>query len=91
MDFEIRKDRSGGAGRRLTREREVYLQLMSQGYGNAEACRIVGVNRRTGKRWRNGYHSPAYGRPKPPISSTPHRVPPREMRPRTAVSSASRR
>ncbi|MGO4205608.1 helix-turn-helix domain-containing protein [Rhodococcus sp. TAF43] len=27
---------------------------MRQGVSNAEACRIVGINRRTGKRWRNG-------------------------------------
>ncbi|MFI8435632.1 helix-turn-helix domain-containing protein [Streptomyces sp. NPDC079020] len=31
---------------------------MQQGYGNSEASRIVGINRRTGKRWRNGWHSP---------------------------------
>ncbi|WP_237693810.1 helix-turn-helix domain-containing protein [Streptomyces sp. SID2888] len=66
MDFEIRKDRSSGGGRRLTREREVYLQLTRQGYSNREACRIVGINLRTGKRWRNGHHSPTYGKPKPP-------------------------
>ncbi|PNG16201.1 IS30 family transposase [Streptomyces cahuitamycinicus] len=69
MDFEVRKVRHGGGGRRLTREREVYLQLMSQGYGNREASRIVGINPRTGKRWRNGHHSPTYGKPKPPIRS----------------------
>ncbi|WP_374229495.1 IS30 family transposase [Streptomyces sp. NEAU-YJ-81] len=40
---------------------------MSQGYNNSEACRIVGINRRTGKRWRNGDHSPHHGKPKPPI------------------------
>ncbi|MEE4493021.1 IS30 family transposase, partial [Streptomyces sp. BE230] len=66
MDFEIRKDRSGGkGGRRLAREREVYLQLMSQGYSSTEACRIVGINIRTGKRWRNGHHAPPSGKPKP--------------------------
>ncbi|MGW4426590.1 IS30 family transposase [Streptosporangium sp. NPDC004631] len=69
MDFEIRENRNGGGGRRLTREREVYLQLMSQGYGNREASRIVGINPRTGKRWRNGWHSPTTGKPKPPISA----------------------
>ena len=53
----------------LTREREVYLQLTSRGYGNSEACRIVGINRRTGKRWHHGHHSPAYGKPKPPITA----------------------
>lgn len=66
MDFEVRKDRHGG-GRRLTREREVYLQLTRQEYSSREACRIVGINRRTGKRWRNGHHSPTDGKPKPLI------------------------
>ncbi|MFE2024454.1 IS30 family transposase [Streptomyces hygroscopicus] len=42
---------------------------MSQGYGIREASRIVGINRRTGKRWRNGWHSPPTGRPKPPIAA----------------------
>jgi hypothetical protein len=27
---------------------------VQQGVSNAEACRIVGINFRTGKRWRNG-------------------------------------
>ncbi|MEU5664471.1 IS30 family transposase [Streptomyces longwoodensis] len=68
MDFEIRKDRMAGKARRLTREREAYFQLMRQGYSSMEACRIVGINYRTGKRWRNGWHSPPNGRkPVPPI------------------------
>jgi len=33
-------------------KREQYAALIAKGVGNAEACRIVGVNRRTGKRWR---------------------------------------
>lgn len=37
-----------------TEKRVLYIQLMKQGIGNAQACRIVGVNRRTGKRWRYG-------------------------------------
>lgn len=54
MDFEIR-DRSVNRGRRsLTEERRVYLQLMQQGVSSREACRVVGINLRTGKRWRNG-------------------------------------
>lgn len=28
--------------------------MIARGVANAEACRIVGVNRRTGKRWRHG-------------------------------------
>ncbi len=37
-----------------TAKREQYAALIARGVGNAEACRIVGVNRRTGKRWRHG-------------------------------------
>ena len=36
------------------RKREQYARLIAQGYNNSEACRIVGINRRTGKRWRHG-------------------------------------
>ncbi|MGR7000889.1 IS30 family transposase [Yinghuangia aomiensis] len=54
MEFEIR-DRSVSRGPRvLVEERRVYLQLMQQGVSHREACRVVGVNYRTGKRWRNG-------------------------------------
>jgi IS30 family transposase len=35
-------------------KREHYSRLIAQGYNNSEACRIVGINRRTGKRWRHG-------------------------------------
>jgi IS30 family transposase len=31
-----------------------YVQLIAQGVNNSEACRIVGVNRKTGVRWRYG-------------------------------------
>ncbi|MFC0107292.1 IS30 family transposase [Kibdelosporangium aridum subsp. largum] len=34
-----------------------------------EACRIVGVNYRTGKRWRNGHHQTRHNRAVPPITS----------------------
>jgi len=37
-----------------TAKREQYAALIAKGVGNAEACRIVGINRRTGKRWRHG-------------------------------------
>ncbi|MCM3812134.1 IS30 family transposase [Streptomyces sp. DR7-3] len=68
MDFKIRQNRGPEGGGRLLREREVYLQLMQQGHSNREASRIVGINPRTGKRWRNGWHSPPRGKPKPPIT-----------------------
>ncbi|WP_373276216.1 IS30 family transposase [Actinopolyspora erythraea] len=40
---------------------------MEQGYSSREACRIVGIDPRTGKKWRNGHHSPGLGqKPVPP-------------------------
>ena len=38
----------------LTAKRDLYVQLMSQGMQNSVACRQVGVNRKTGQRWRLG-------------------------------------
>lgn len=52
MEFEIREIRSSQGRRKLTREREEYFQLMDQGFSSTETCRIVGINYRTGKRWR---------------------------------------
>ena len=37
-----------------TAKREQFARLIARGVSNSEACRIVGVNRRTGKRWRHG-------------------------------------
>ncbi|GAA3249219.1 hypothetical protein GCM10020216_081130 [Nonomuraea helvata] len=55
MDFEIREGRERSRGRRaLSRERAAYLRLVQQGLSNKEACRIVGINLRTGRRRRNG-------------------------------------
>jgi IS30 family transposase len=38
----------------LTTERDLYRRLMAQGMGNSQACREIGINRRTGTRWRYG-------------------------------------
>ena len=35
-------------------KRAQYLRLMGQGLSNSDACRQVGVNRKTGQRWRHG-------------------------------------
>ena len=35
-------------------EWEQFARLIGRSISNAEACRIVGVNPRTGKRWRHG-------------------------------------
>jgi hypothetical protein len=31
-----------------------YAQLIAQGINNSEACRLVGIDRKTGNRWRYG-------------------------------------
>lgn len=43
----------------MSRQREEYARLVARGMSNAEACRVVGVNRRTGTRWRYGRIVPA--------------------------------
>ena len=35
-------------------KRQQFARLIAQGFNNSEACRITGINRRTGKRWRHG-------------------------------------
>lgn len=40
--------------RGLTERQDKFVRLIAQGVSNAEACRMVGVNRRTGTRWRFG-------------------------------------
>jgi IS30 family transposase len=37
-----------------TADRAAFARLISQGVSNSEACRTVGINRRTGTRWRYG-------------------------------------
>ncbi|MCX5161224.1 IS30 family transposase [Streptomyces sp. NBC_00264] len=70
MGFEIRGNRKPGGGR-LVRERAAYFELMEQGYSTRDAARIVGINLRTGKRWRNSWHSPPHDqKPVPPIYGT---------------------
>jgi IS30 family transposase len=38
----------------MTAERASYVRLMKQGFSNTEICRTLGINRRTGTRWRYG-------------------------------------
>ncbi|MGH3968867.1 MAG: IS30 family transposase, partial [Mycobacterium sp.] len=51
-----RKTRPRGrpSGGMLVEEQEWFGRLIAQGVGPSEACRIVGINRRTGTRWRYG-------------------------------------
>lgn len=42
------------SGSRLTEKQEQFGRLIAQGMSNSEVCRVVGINRRTGTRWRYG-------------------------------------
>ena len=70
MEFEIRKQRGPSRGETLHREQRAYFDLVNKGVSSHEACRIVGINYRTGKRWRNG-HKPSGGHPgAPPVATS---------------------
>lgn len=67
----------------LTRQREEYARLIARGVSNAEACRLVGVNRRTGTRWRYGRTVPARDgteRQYPAMTAITNEVPQRSAR-----------
>ena len=70
MAFEIREKRGRAQGRKkLVREREEYLRLVREGLSSKQACQIVGINPRTGKRWRNGRARSAGHRGASPITT----------------------
>src|SRR6266542_307256 len=54
MGSGVAMGRRGTGALPLAEEREQFARLIAQGFNNSEACRIVGINRRTGKRWRHG-------------------------------------
>jgi len=43
----------------LSQQRAEFVRLIAQGVSNTEACRTLGVNRRTGTRWRFGRSVPS--------------------------------
>jgi IS30 family transposase len=53
MDDQEQPD-VGRSGFALTHKQEQFARLIRQGISNSEACRRVGINRRTGTRWRFG-------------------------------------
>ncbi|MET9426106.1 IS30 family transposase [Streptomyces sp. NPDC006540] len=67
MDFRIREVRSPQGAKKLSAERAAYFQLMQQGLSNEDACRIVGVNPKTGRRWRNGRRPSGRNKAAPPV------------------------
>ena len=44
----------GRPGVAQTAKRDQWARLIARGVSNSEACRVVGINVRTGKRWRHG-------------------------------------
>ncbi len=50
----MRSRRRTPAGGVQAQKQRRYVQLIGQGVSNSEACRLVGINRRTGTRWRFG-------------------------------------
>src|SRR5829696_5195007 len=48
------RSRTRRAGRALTEKQDRFVRLIAQGVSNREACQVVGINRRTGTRWRFG-------------------------------------
>jgi transposase, IS30 family len=67
MDFEIRKSRAPQGRKKLAAEREAYFRLMDQGFSHNAACKIVGINSRTGRRWRNGWNPSGKHKGAPPV------------------------
>ena len=50
----MRDRRRTPAGGVQAEKQQRYVQLIAQGVSNSEACRLVGINRKTGTRWRYG-------------------------------------
>jgi transposase, IS30 family len=50
----MRDRRRTPAGGVQAEKQQRYGQLIAQGVSNSEACRLVGINRKTGTRWRYG-------------------------------------
>ena len=50
----MRQRRRMPAGGVQAEKQQRYVRLIEQGVSNAEACRLVGINRKTGTRWRYG-------------------------------------
>lgn len=54
MAGSLRSPKKGAGALPMVETRCKYARLMSQEINNAEACRMLGINRRTGMRWRRG-------------------------------------
>jgi IS30 family transposase len=64
-------------GKMVVEKQERFVRLIAQGVSNSQACRIVGINRRTGTRWRYGrtiLNSAGEPVHYPPVSSAEHKL-----------------
>ncbi len=50
----MRSRRRSPKGGVLAEKQQRYVQLIEQGINNTQPCRVVGINRKTGNRWRYG-------------------------------------
>jgi IS30 family transposase len=50
----MRQRRRTPAGGVQAEKQQRFVRLIAQGISNSEACRLVGINRKTGNRWRYG-------------------------------------
>lgn len=50
----MRQRRRTSAGGVQAEKQQRYVRLIAQGINNSEACRLVGIDRKTGNRWRYG-------------------------------------
>jgi IS30 family transposase len=50
----MRQRRRTLAGGVQAEKQQRFVRLIAQGVSNSEACRLVGINRKTGTRWRYG-------------------------------------
>ncbi|MFI8503483.1 IS30 family transposase [Streptomyces sp. NPDC085524] len=69
MAVDHGKQRKRGGHAPQVQKREEYFRLVDQGVTFAEASSIVGINLRTGKRWRNGRHASGNRKAVPPIQA----------------------
>jgi len=90
MDFQIRTERKPQGPRKLVAERAEYLRLVQQGVSNRQACRLVGVDPRTGRRWYNGRNASGKDKAAPPITSVAPEISSRYLRENDRIHIADR-
>src|SRR4051794_24167031 len=54
LEVAMRERRRTPAGGVQAEKQQQYVRLIAEGLNNSEACRLVGINRKTGNRWRYG-------------------------------------